>query len=203
MALDPIPDPITAGWTKDGNEPHLPAGSSLRINDTTNAGFVRFYAEDPAAFTGDIELAPTVLVTSALGTDAYGSTGVHVAINDGDREVRADILGTPGGGIRVALRLETGYSTGFTFPTTTVASFQVKRLADGSGVLAVAGQAPEVVRWLDLAGSRRIGMRTLEFGSDNRGGVVTSEWLALLPAPTERPFATFAVDQLQLRVRSQ
>jgi hypothetical protein len=200
MALDPIPDPIAAGWTKEGDEPHVPAGSSLRIHDTLNSGFVRFYVEDPPAFSGDIELAPSVHVLD--GYSAYTETGVHVAINDGDREVRADILPVPGLGIRVALRLVTGHTPGFTLPTT-LASFQVKRLADGTGVLAVAGQPPEVVSRLALAGSRRIGLQTLEFGADNRGGVVSSEWYTLgLPLTRETPFASFTVDRLQLRVRA-
>ena len=185
MVFDPIPDPIAAGWTKEGDEPHLPASTALMLHDTTNSGFIRFYVEDPPAFGGDIELAPTFDVRPGFSVDAEGSTGVHVAINDGDREVRADILGTPAGGIRVALRLKTGYSSGFVLPTMQ-ASFQVKRLADGSGLLAVAGQAPEIMRRLDLAASRRFGVQTLEFGADNRGGVVSTEWFALLPANAGR-----------------
>lgn len=202
MLIDPIPDPIAAGWTKEGQEPHFPSSTSLRINDTSNSGFARFHVEDAAAFAGEIELNPIVLLSSVSSTGADG-TGVHVAINDGDREVRASLFGMPGGGLRVALALETQYSTGFALPTTH-AAFQVKRLADGSALLAVSGQAPEVVSWLDLAGSRRPGHRTIEFGSDNRGGVVSSDWftLGLPPLLRQTPFASFTVDRFQLRVRT-
>jgi hypothetical protein len=203
MLMDPIPDPIAAGWTKEGNEPHLPAGTSLRVNDTTNAGFVRFFVEDPSAFSGDIELNPTVTLESGFSVDAEGSTGVHVAINDGDRELRAALLGTPSGGVRVALKLEIGYTPGFALPTTQ-ATFQLKRLADGTALLAVAGRTPETVPRLQLAASRRPGQQTLEFGADNRGGVCTCEWyaLGLTPLPLEVPFASFTVNRLHLRVRA-
>jgi hypothetical protein len=85
-----------------------------------------------------------------------------------------------------------------------LATFQVKRLADGSAVLAVAGRTPETVPRLQLSPSRRFGQQTVEFGSDNRGGVVTSEWFTLgLPRlPSETPFAAFTVSRLQLRVRA-
>jgi hypothetical protein len=203
MTLDPIPDPIAAGWLKEGDEPHSPAGTSLLIHDTTNAGFVRFYVEDPAAFTGEIELSPTVLLSSGFSVDVEDSTGVHVAINDGDRQIRADILETPAGGIRVAVKLLSGYSTGFLLPTPQ-AGFRLRRLADGSAVLAVAGQPPETVPRLQLALSRRPGFQTLEFGADNRGGVVSAEWYGLgLPAlPGQTRFASLTVERLQLRVRA-
>ena len=42
MLYDPIPDPIAAGWTKEGNEPYLPTGTTLRITDTTKRGHRRF-----------------------------------------------------------------------------------------------------------------------------------------------------------------
>jgi hypothetical protein len=128
MLYDPIPDPIAAGWTKEGDESHVPAGTSLQISDGTNAGFVRFFAVDPAAFTGEIELNPSVPLASGFSVDAEGSSGVHVAINDGERQIRVAVLGEDGGGIRVAIKLLTGYTTGFGLPTTQ-ATFQVKRLA--------------------------------------------------------------------------
>ena len=90
-----------------------------------------------------------MLLTPGFSVDGEEYTGVHVAINDGVREVRAAILGTDGAGVRVALKLETGYSRGFVLPTTQ-ATFQVKRLADGTGVLAVSGQTPETVPRLQL-----------------------------------------------------
>lgn len=203
MTFDPIPDPIAAGWTKEGDESLIAAGTSLRIHDTSNAGFVRFFVEDTAAFGGDIELTPNVSLEPGFSSDAERSTGVHVAINDGDRQVRADLLEMPGGGVQVALKLLIGYTTGFFFPTPW-ASFRLERLADGSAVLAVAGQVPEIVPRVALALSRRPGRQTLEFGADNRGGVVTSEWWATLglpPLPEETPFASLAIDRMQLRVR--
>jgi hypothetical protein len=102
MLYDPIPDPIAAGWTKEGDESHVPAGTSLQISDGTNAGFVRFFAVDPAAFTGEIELNPSVPLASGFSVDAEGSSGVHVAINDGERQGQATVLGTDGTGVRGA-----------------------------------------------------------------------------------------------------
>ena len=202
MFIDPIPDPIAAGWAKEGDQSHASSATSLRINDVNNTGFARFYVQDSSAFTGDIELNPSVLLAEGFTVDAENRTGVHVAINDGAREVRADILQI-GAGLRVALRLETGYTPGFALPGL-FASCQLKRLADGSGSLAVAGQTPEIVRWLDLAASGRPGAQTIEFGCDNRGGVVSSDWytLGLSPLPRQTPFASFTVDRLQLRVRT-
>ena len=89
MVTDPIPDPLAAGWTKEGDEPHFPVGTSLRITDTHDIGLCRFFAADPGAFAGDIALAPMVLLASGFSGSAGTSTGVHVAINDGDRQVRA------------------------------------------------------------------------------------------------------------------
>ena len=202
MAFDPIPDPIAAGWTKEGDQSHVSSSTSLRVNDVNNTGFARFYVEDPAAFTGEIELNPIVLLDEAFTVDAENRTGVHVAVNDGAREVRADILEI-GAGLRVALRLEVGHSPGFSLPTT-YAAFHVKRLADGSALLGVPGQPPETVRGIDLAASRRPGLQTIEFGSDNRGGVAMTDWftLGLPPLPRATPFASFTVDRLQLRVRT-
>src|SRR5262245_48195136 len=109
MLYDPIPDPIAAGWTKEGNEPYFPSGASLRVTDTTNAGLVRFFAVDAALFAGEIALTPSVLLTAGFSVDGRQNTGVHVALNDGIdsfRQVRAAILGTDGAGVRVALELE-------------------------------------------------------------------------------------------------
>jgi hypothetical protein len=202
MLYDPIPDPIAAGWTKEGDEPHFPAGTSLRITDTTNLGFARFVVTvDP--FTGYIELNPSMLLTAGFSVDGRQNTGVHVSINDGNREVRARVLGTDGAGVRVVLDLDELYTRGFLFPTTQ-ATFQLKRLADGTGVLAVPGQIPEAVPYLQLAPSRRYGTPTIEFGSDGTGQVSISEWstLGLPPRPRETPFAAFTVSRLQLRVRA-
>src|SRR5262245_23915439 len=108
MANDPVPDPIAAGWTKEGGEPHLPTGTSLRVTDTTNAGICRFYVEDAAAFAGEIQLSPSVLLTPGFSVDIQQSTGVFVAINDGIQQVRAAILGTDGAGLKVAIQLVSG-----------------------------------------------------------------------------------------------
>lgn len=204
MPFDPIPDPLAAGWTKEGDEPHIPAGTSLRLHDTTNAGFARFVADDPgAALGGEVLLTPSVILIPGFSTDGEASTGVHVTVDDGDRQARAAVLGVPGGGVHVALRLVTGYSNGFTF-LTSYASFELRRLADGSAVLTVPGRTPEVVPRLALAPSSRPGRATIAFGADNQGGVVSSEWYGLgLPTlPTEKPFAAFSVERLQLRVRA-
>jgi hypothetical protein len=176
---DPIPDPLAAGWTKEGDEPHFPSGTSLRITDTSHEGISRFYVEDAAAFTGEIELNPLVTLAPGFSAGQGQATGIHVAINDGDRQVRADVLGVGGPGVRVALAVAGGgHTQGFLLPSFD-ATFQVKRLADGSGLLAVPGQPPEVVDRLSLAPSRRLGLRTIEFGADSTGEVVTSEWWSL------------------------
>jgi hypothetical protein len=81
--------------------------------------------------------------------------------------------------LRVALAVVGGgHSQGFLLPSLN-AEFQVKRLADGSGFLAVAGQPPEVIDWINLAPSRRPGRQTIEFGTDGTGETVTSEWWSL------------------------
>lgn len=176
---DPIPDPAAAGWTKEGAEPHFATSPSLRITDTTNEGIARFYVEDAAAFAGEIELNPSVTLDSGFSAGPGEATGVHVAINDGVRQVRADVLGTGGAGVRVALAVAGGgHTQGFLLPNLDV-TFQVKRLADGSGLLAVPGRPPEVVDRLSLVPSRRIGRQTIEFGTDATGETVTSEWWSL------------------------
>ena len=150
----------------------------------------------------EIELNPSVLLTPGFSVDIERYTGVHVAINDGERQVRAAVLGTDGAGVRVAIALVEGYSDGFLLPTTQ-APFKVKRLADGRGYLEVPGRTPETVPYTQLAASRRIGQQTFEFGSDGTGQVSISEWFTLgLPAvPRETPFAAFTVSRLQLHVR--
>jgi len=178
---NPIPDPTAAGWTKEGDEPHFATSTSLRITDTTYEGFSRFYVDDAAAFTGEIELNPVVTLAPGFSAGPGQPTGVHVAINDGDRQVRADVLGTGSASLRVALAVVGGgHTQGFLLPNLN-AAFQVKRLADGSGLLAVAGQPPEVVDRLNLAPSRRLGRQTIEFGADSTSENVTSEWWSLLP----------------------
>jgi hypothetical protein len=200
MLYDPIPDPLAAGWTKEGDAPHVPAGTVLEISDGTNSSLCRFFVEAASAFYGEIELNPSLQLAPPLSPD---DTGAHVAINDGERVIRAAVFGTDTGTVRVALETLTGYTSGFVFPNTRPI-FQVKRLADGSAVLAVAGQTPETVSRLHLALSRRPGVQTLEFGADSRSGVVTTEWftLGLSPLPRETAFATFTVTRLQLRVRA-
>jgi hypothetical protein len=201
MLIDPIPDPIAAGWTKEGDEPHFPVGTSLRITDTSHTGICRFVAADAAAFAGEIALAPSVLLASGFSGPVGLPTGVHVAINDGEREVRADVLVTGGSGVRLALGVAGGHTPGFLLPSTFVV-FQLRRLADGSGVLWVEGGTPEIVPWIALAPSRRPGLPTVEFGADGTGSMVTSEWFTLgLPAPLT-PFAAFTVNRLDLRVRA-
>lgn len=176
---NPIPDPVAAGWTKEGDEPHFATGNSLRITDTSYEAISRFYVEDAAAFAEEIELNPVVTLAPGFSAGPGQPTGVHVAINDGDRQVRADVLGTGSDSLRVALAVVGGgHSQGFLLPNFN-AAFQVKRLADGSGLLAVAGQPPEVVDRLNLAPSRRLGRQTIEFGADGTGETVTSEWWSL------------------------
>jgi hypothetical protein len=126
---------------------------------------------------------------------------VHVAINDGDRQVRADVLVTGGSGIRIALAVAGGYTPGFLLPGLLVA-FELRRLADGSGYLSVPGRTPETVPPLELAPSRRYGTQTIEFGADSTSSAVTTEWFTLgLPAP-RTPFADFTVRRLELRARA-
>ena len=43
----------------------------------------------------------------------------------------------------------------------------------------MAGRPPETVPRLQLAASTRFDRQTIEFGADNRGGVVTAEWYTL------------------------
>jgi hypothetical protein len=202
MAFDPVPDPIAAGWTKEGDEPHIPAGTSLRINDATNAGTCKFFVADPAAFGKEIQLSPSVLLSSGFSVDAEQSTGVHVTINDGEREIRAVVLGTDGGGVRVAIKLLTGYSTGFILPTNQ-ASFQLKRLLDGSAYLAANEQPAETIPRLQLALSTRPGQQTIEFGADSKAGVVSTEWLTLglTPVVPEQPFASFEIKQVKIKTK--
>jgi hypothetical protein len=202
MVTDPIPDPLAAGWTKEGDEPHFPVGTSLRITDTSYFGTCRFFAADPGAFAGEIALAPLVVLDDGFGGTFGESTGVHVAINDGDRQVRADVLVTPGAGVRVALAvIGGGYTPGFLLPSRVV-SFELRRLADGSGYLSVAGRTPEVVTPLNLAPSRRLGTQTIEFGCDGTGTTVVSEWFTLGFPATLTPFTDFTVKRLELRVRA-
>jgi len=193
LVYDPIPDPIAAGWTKEGLEPRLTRGSTLRI---TSTGACRFFVvTNPAAFDGEIELNPSVLLGS-------GTTGVFVVINDGDREVRAAVFGNGGAGVRVALEREGGCTPGFVLRDTLV-SFRLKRLADGTGFLAVNGRTPETVARSAQVLSRRLGLHTLEFGSDATAEVTTAEWFTLgLPAMARRtPAAAVIVRRLRLRER--
>jgi hypothetical protein len=202
MIIDPIPDPIAVGWTKEGDEPHFPVSSSLRITDTTHEGFCRFFAADPAAFAGEIVLAPSVILASGFSGSIGEPTGVHVTIDDGDRQVRADVIATGGAGVRVALAAAGLHTPGFLLPSPFV-RFELRRLADGSGYLSVEGGTPETVPRLELLPSRRPGTQTLQFGADGTGTTVTTEWFTLgLPAAHFTPFAALAVHHLALRVRA-
>jgi hypothetical protein len=198
---DPIPDPVAAGWTKEGREPHVPAATSLFVHDLSHGGFCRFFVPDAAAFGGEIELNPRVLLTS-FSAAAGADTGVHVARDDGVRRIRAAVLAESGLGVRVALALGgAGYTRGFVLPTV-FASFRLKRLVDGSAFLTAAGGTPEIVDPFALPGSRRSGVQTIEFGADAGGETVSAEWftLGLPPAPHPLAFA-LTVDRIQLRGR--
>jgi hypothetical protein len=174
--FDPIPNPLTAGWTREGNEPFVITPPTLRINDTSNVGFVNFYCHyDEAAYASEIRLHVRL---------AYGwipaETGLHVTINDGNRQVRAVLLSSISG-LAVALQnpYPDYYPRVFYLPHHG-AEFVLRRLADGSAILEVPGQGEDYLPPLATPASHRYGEKTLEFGVPRYNAAVsTTEWLTL------------------------
>jgi len=57
--FDPVPDPLKAGWTKEGNGTAT-VGTPLALSDPSSApsDFINYFCADSTIFAGDIVLTP-------------------------------------------------------------------------------------------------------------------------------------------------
>lgn len=191
---DPVPSPAPAGWQSEGDETFVEA-TPLVITDTTAVAsptiplpFKNFFCPADAIFLNEIILSTEVLVDVGYVPDVDGNTGVHLTINDGLREIRAVVLQSASS-TRVAIVTQVGLSPGIDLGGAG-GQFTLRRLTDGSAVLEARG-ATETIAATDLPGSRRPGVKTLEFGIYNVPTLSVTRWLTLglpqLPAASPTP----------------
>lgn len=186
LPLNPIPDPIAAGWSQEGSEPFAMA-TPLVITDTTAVPppsvpmpFCTFFVADDPAFGQDIKLQPSLTVDTGFVPAADGNTGVHVTLNDGLREIRAVLLPSASG-LKVALvtpLTPSGFTAGIDLGGLGGQFSLTRRAADGAGVLSVGSQTETLVAG-ELPGSRRPGVKTIEFGTYSVPASSVSRWQTL------------------------
>lgn len=199
LPLNPIPSPSAAGWNQEGSE-GFNEGTPLVVNDADavpNPAFPLpfcnlFALGTDADFTSEIVVKPNVTVAPGFVPDGDGSTGVHVTINDGLREIKAALLQGAAGGLRLAIRTQVGFSPGIELGGPGGA-FTLRRTTAGDAIIEAAGKT-ETVQAVDLPGSTRTGSKTLEFGTYDTSAASLSSWMTLgLPVPL--PVAKAGADQ--------
>lgn len=116
-----------------------------------------------ADFASEIRLNPTVAVDANFVFDGFGSTGVHVTINDGFQEIKVALLQTVNGSLKAAILTQAGFSPGIDLGGLG-GSFVIKRTITGDAVLEVGDQT-ETIDAVGLPGSNRPGVKTIEFGT--------------------------------------
>lgn len=184
LPLNPIPSPFAAGWSQEGSE-GFTEGTPLVVNDADavpNPAFPMpfcnlFALGTDADFSSEIVLKPNVTVDPSFIPDGDGSTGVHVTINDGLREVKAALLQSAAGGLRLAVRTQLGFSPGIDLGAMG-GIFTVRRTTAGDAIIEAAGKT-ETVQAVDLPGSTRAGLKTLEFGTYDTSAASVSRWTTL------------------------
>lgn len=184
LPLNPIPSPSAAGWNQEGSE-GFTKGTPLVVNDADavpNPAFPLpfcnlFALGTDADFSSEIVVKPNVSVDAGFVTDGDGSTGVHVTINDGLREIKAALLQGAAGGLRLAIRTQVGFSPGIELGALS-ATFTVRRTTAGDAIIEAAGKT-ETVQAIDLPGSTRAGTKTLEFGTYDTSSASVSRWMTL------------------------
>jgi hypothetical protein len=203
--FDPVPDPLRAGWIKEGTGT-FQTGIRLIMRDSSTAAgdFVNFHCADDALFQGEVVLTPRLSVDAGFGAANDNNVGVHVTISDGAKEIRAVLLKAGASALRVAIVTPVGFSEGFTF-SGLVVDFGLRRLADGTAVLSVANPTAglpaleERISPVDLPGTMRQG-KCVEFGTyDVPGAASTTNWETLgLPANADFPIG---LSLRQIRIR--
>jgi hypothetical protein len=202
---EPIPNPTAAGWSKEGNGT-VTNGSPLELVDTGTGpvDFANLYCADDALFSGDITLAPHFSVPVA-SPDAEDSTGIHVTINDGTREIRVVVFRAGVDVYQVKLLLSSGTSASYTFPGTVV-DFVLKRRSDGVAELSVPGTSFLVLAApSEQRASTRVGVKTIEFGTYVPvGAASTTRWdqLGLPPLPAALS-ASFDLDPNTINLKAK
>jgi hypothetical protein len=207
--FDPIPRPTEANFIQDGTEPPQPPGDPLAVIDpSTDPGrFINFYclADDefgPADNPKEVVLAPQLSLDPGFVPASPANTGVHATINDGTKEIRAVLRASSGSEfVRVAILLAGGgFSSELKFSSLS-ANFTLKRLTNGDAVLSSFPNPDVVVAAASLPISRRLGVKTIEFGTYDVAASSTSNWSTLgLPSADQTPFAAFDPSGLSIKV---
>ena len=175
--LDPVPDPIAAGWTEEGPDVFT-VGTPLVVTDSgTGPGQLSnlFTAAD---FSIEQLLTPRVTIGTGFVEDPTdGNLGVHVSFNDGanSKVARAVLLKAGPNQVRVAVARTVGYSNGFVFPGL-VADFEFLRKVNGDVTLRALGQPEELTLAGQFPPSTRPSATTFEFGTYNVPAASTSQW---------------------------
>lgn len=194
--FDPVPNPITAGWTEEGGGTFQP-GARLVVVDPGVGGndFKTFRCSSPTIFQGDVVLTPRLVLDPNFAAAPDGNLGIHVTINDGAYQFRAVLFREGAGSVRVRVVLAgDAFSPGFPFGNI-AADFSMSRLTNGSMVLSVASPtvgAPPLQEIFNPGDVPQSTATSLEFGTYSVAASGTTNWdtLGLPKSPTIGPTPT-------------
>lgn len=181
--FDPVPNPITAGWTEEGGGTFQP-GARLIVVDPGLGGnnFKTFRCPNPAIFQGDVVLTPRLVLDPNFVAAADGNLGIHVTINDGANQFRAVLFREGVSSVRVRVALPgDNFSPGFAFGTI-AADFSMSRLINGSMLLSVANPTaggPPLQETFNPGDVPQSTETSLEFGTYSVAASGTTNWETL------------------------
>ena len=187
--VDPVPNPLTAGWTQEGGGSFQVGARLLVVDPGLGANdYKTFRCADVAIFQGDVVLTPRLTLDSTFIPAADGNLGVHVTINDGANQFRVVLFREGAGSVRVKVLLPGDvFSPGFGF-FGLGADFSMSRLTNGSMVLSVANPTlggPPLQEIFNPGDVPQTTLNNLEFGTYNVAASSKTNWetLGLPEAP--------------------
>jgi hypothetical protein len=190
LCFDPVPEPLQAGWSHEGDGTFQPGARLIVIDPGLGANhFKTFRCADPTMFQGDVVLTPRLTVDAGFTAASDGNLGIHVTINDGAYQFRAVLFREGVGSLRVRVALPgDSFSSGFAF-FGLQADFSMTRTAAGSMVLSVANPAggQPLQETFNLGDVPQTTVQNLEFGTYNLPSASTTTWETLGLPKFEEP----------------